>query len=178
MVSEIQWKPFWHAALTGWMAIDHLCITPWSLFSGPPDQSTWMFTQSLIQEWSGRVFWYAAYAWRHYANGLFRVNFDVITQASFQPQRGTFFSLSSTGSFSKIIDNHREKPPIWLWMLELRYSFCALISGAVDPFMSRHKTYTDLCTSRKCSPSLRKDAQQSCFVREVRAWTEAKFLLP
>ena len=30
-----------------------------------------MFSQSLIQEWAGRVFWYAV--WRHYANGLFLV---------------------------------------------------------------------------------------------------------
>ena len=49
--------------------IDPLRITPQSLSSGPPDQSTWMFLYSLIQEWSGRVFWYAA--WRHYASGLF-----------------------------------------------------------------------------------------------------------
>ena len=40
-------------------------ITPQSLFSDPPYQSTWMFTKSLIQEWSGKVFWCAA--WRHYA---------------------------------------------------------------------------------------------------------------
>ena len=31
-----------------------------------------MSTQSLIQEWSRRVFWYAA--WRHYANGLYLLN--------------------------------------------------------------------------------------------------------
>ena len=39
-----------------------------SLFSSPPGQSTWMFTESLIKEWSGRVFWYAI--WRHYTIGL------------------------------------------------------------------------------------------------------------
>ena len=50
--------------------IDHLRLTPFSLFSGPPDQSTCMFTYSLIQEWSGRVFWYVV--GRHYANGRLR----------------------------------------------------------------------------------------------------------
>ena len=49
-------------------SMDPLRITPQCLFIGPPDQSTKMFTQSLIQEWSGRVFWYAP--WRHYAKGL------------------------------------------------------------------------------------------------------------
>ena len=43
------------------LPIDPLHITPWSLFCGPPDQNTWMFTKSLIQEWLGRVFWYAAW---------------------------------------------------------------------------------------------------------------------
>ena len=52
-------------------SIDPLRITPQNLFSSPPNQSTWMFTQSLIQEWSGRVFWYAA--WRRYANGLLKL---------------------------------------------------------------------------------------------------------
>ena len=47
--------------------IDQLRITPQSLFSGPPDQSTWMFLYSSIQEWLGRVFWYAVL---HYTSGL------------------------------------------------------------------------------------------------------------
>ena len=47
-----------------------LPITPLSPFSSPPDQSTSMFMQSLIQEWSGRVFWYAACC--HYGNGPFQ----------------------------------------------------------------------------------------------------------
>ena len=54
-----------------WSSIDQLRITPQSLFSGPPDQFTWMFLYSSIQEWSGRVFWYAV--WRHYASGLLLV---------------------------------------------------------------------------------------------------------
>ena len=36
-----------------------------ALPTNPPES---MFPYSLIQEWSGRVFWYAV--WRHYANGL------------------------------------------------------------------------------------------------------------
>ena len=58
----------WPGIESGVPGMDLLRITPQSLFIGPPDQSTWMFTWSLIQEWPGRVFWYAA--WRHYANGL------------------------------------------------------------------------------------------------------------
>ena len=62
-------KPFrkLYGLFLTWWSINPLRITPQSLFSGPPDQSHWMFAESLIQEWSGRVFWYAA--WRHYANG-------------------------------------------------------------------------------------------------------------
>ena len=45
--------------------IDQLRTTPLSLFCGPPDQSTWMFTYSLIQEWSG---------------GCSGILYDVITQ--------------------------------------------------------------------------------------------------
>ena len=47
--------------------IDHLRIAPWSLFSGLPDQSTWMFAE--FDPGMVSVFWYAP--WRHYANGLF-----------------------------------------------------------------------------------------------------------
>ena len=50
--------------------VDHSRITPQSLFSGPTDQFTWMFTLSLIQEWSGRVSCCAVR--RHYANGLWQ----------------------------------------------------------------------------------------------------------
>ena len=32
------------AILLAILQIDLLHVTPWSLFSGPPDQSTWMFT--------------------------------------------------------------------------------------------------------------------------------------
>ena len=37
--------------------IDLLRIRLWRPFSGPPDQCTWIFPYSWIQEWSGRVFW-------------------------------------------------------------------------------------------------------------------------
>ena len=65
------WQLFLHANFlkvevgAAEMWINQLRITPQSLFSGPPDQSTSMFTSSLVQEWSGRVFWYAV--WCHYA---------------------------------------------------------------------------------------------------------------
>ena len=32
------------------LQIDPLRLTPWSLFSGPPNQCTWFFTRSLLQE--------------------------------------------------------------------------------------------------------------------------------
>ena len=47
---------------------DPLRLTPWSLFSVPPDQCTRLFRQGLIQEWSGRVFRHATRC--HCANGL------------------------------------------------------------------------------------------------------------
>ena len=55
--------------------IDPLRITPRSCFRSPPVQSTWMFTWSLIQEWSGRVFWDTTC--RHCANGQHELTFLI-----------------------------------------------------------------------------------------------------
>ena len=70
MCWSLGYTPLIRAVCVHHSCVDLLRITPQSLslFSSLPDKPTGMFTLSLIQEWSGRVFWYAA--WRHYANGL------------------------------------------------------------------------------------------------------------
>ena len=71
-----------------------LRIAPQSLFNGPRDQSTWMFPYNLIQEWSGRAFWYAV--WRHYAKGLcwvdqhIKLNTQPLSKGTQKSRRHTY----------------------------------------------------------------------------------------
>ena len=81
-------------------SIDPLRMTPSSLFSGPPNQSIWMFTWSLIREWSERVFWHADDV---ITQMVYCVALDCLlspTEPLHQPREWDLFYASSSRYFS------------------------------------------------------------------------------